>query len=74
MEGKRRQKGKRLIKTKSRWNRRVKLGLVFKRKAKLRNRRQKFLKVGQKFRSMRDRQRERGLHDSRRRAEVRRGG
>ncbi len=31
-------------------------GFVFKRKAKIRNRRQKFLKVGQKFRSRRDRQ------------------
>ncbi len=36
-------------------------GLVFKRKAKVRNRRQKFLKVGQKCR--RDRQRKRGRHD-----------
>ena len=39
---------------------------------KVRNRRQKFLEVGQKLRSMRDRKR--GLHDSRRRAEERRGG
>ncbi len=47
MEGKRRQKGERLI---------TGQGLVFKRKAKVRNRRQTFLKVGQKFRSRRDRQ------------------
>ena len=40
MEGKRRQKGERLITTKS------KRGLVFKRKAKVQNRRQKFLKEG----------------------------
>ncbi len=50
MEGKRRQKAERLITTKNG------RGLVFKRKAKVRNRRQKFLKVGQKFRSRRDRQ------------------
>ena len=39
------------------------MGLVFKRKAKVRNRRQKFLKVGQKFTSRRDKQ---GKGDSRR--------
>ena len=36
------------------------MGVVSKRKAKVRNRRQKFLKVGQKFRSRRNRRR--GLH------------
>ncbi len=50
MEGKIRQKGEQLIITKSG------RGLVFKRKAKVRNKRQKFLKVGQKFRSRRNRQ------------------
>ncbi len=38
----------------------------------MRSRRQKFLKVGQKCR--RDRQRKRGRHDSKRRAEDRSGG
>ncbi len=33
---------------------------MFKRKAKVRNRRQKFLKVGQKFRSRRDKTGKRG--------------
>ncbi len=38
------------------------MGFVSKRNAKVRNRRQKFLKVGQKLRNRRDRKR--GLHDS----------
>ncbi len=56
MEGKRRQKGERLITTKSG------RGLVFKRKAKVRNRRQKFLKVGQKSVAG-EIDRKRGFHD-----------
>ncbi len=43
------------------WNRRVKAGVSFQKEGKVRNRRQKFLKVGQKFRSRRDKKR--GLHD-----------
>ncbi len=61
MEGKRRQKGERLIVTKvesaSKGG-----GLFPKGRSKVRNRRQKFLKVGQKFKSRRDRKR--GLFDS----------
>ncbi len=46
---------------------------MFKRKAEVRNGSQKFLKVGQKFRS-REIDRKRGFHDSRSRAEDRRDG
>ncbi len=45
-------------------------GLVFKRKAKVEIEDKKFLKVGQKFRSRRDRQNKKGFHDSRRRGGV----
>ncbi len=72
MGGKRRQKGERLIIAKEWVELTSKGGVVFKRKAKVQNRRHKFLKVGHKC--SRDRQRKRGPHDSRRRAEDRRGG
>ncbi len=54
MEGKRRQKGERLIVTKNGWNQRVKSEVSFHKKGEVRNRRQKFLKVGQKFINRRD--------------------
>ncbi len=55
-------------------NQRVKAGVSFQKEGKSTKWKQKFLKVGQKFRSRRDRQRKRGLHDSRRRDEEKRGG
>ncbi len=50
------------------------MGVSFQKEGESTNRRQKFLKVGQKVRSSSDRQSKKGLHDSRRRAEERKGG
>ncbi len=51
---------------KSGWNRGIKAGVSFQKESESTK--------GQNFRSRRDRQRKRGLHNSRRRAEERKGG